>query len=454
MNTASEITIGLLQFAPQLGDIQTNINKIDDLLVNGAYANLWVLPELASSGYNFSSREEALKTSEELSQSSFAQYLTKKAQKLRAWFVAGINEREGDKLYNSSVLVGPDGVACVYRKLHLFNREKLFFEPGNLGLPVFKTPFGKLGMLVCFDWMFPETWRLLALKGAQIICHPSNLVLPFCQNAVPGYALTNRIFIATANRTGKEHNLEFTGQSVLVNPKGEYLIKTGKNEETTSICNINLTEALDKRMTSMNEAFNDRREDIYSLNELPTNFNLRAEKKKLRKEIRQLKKNYSEEDLKVIGHKIISQLEKLPQFQEAQRIFIYWSLPDEVPTHEFIEKWRREKQFILPRVVGDHLELREYTGVEALKRGDSYNIKEPTGPVVTDFENIDLAVIPGLAFSEKGDRLGRGGGYYDRTLPFLTEAFKTGIAFPFQVIPDIPTDQNDIKLDLIVTVVS
>lgn len=451
MKQETATKIGILQFAPQLGDIDANMNKIDNLLQKSAEANIWVLPELASSGYNFSSRDEAMRYSEEVQNSRFIDFLAEKARQYNSWFVAGINERDGSLLYNSAVLVSPDGLEGLYRKLHLFNREKLFFEPGNTGLPIFKTPFGIIGILICFDWMYPEVWRMISLKGVQLICHPSNLVLPWCQTAIPGYALTNRVFIATTNRIGKERDLEFTGQSVLVSPEGEYLIQAEKNQEQAVIYTVDLKEAENKKMTPFNDAFADRREDFYKLSINENNSNLKREKKILRKRIKKNKLQYNEDELKTIGQKAMLQLEEMPQFQEAKTIFIYWSLPDEVPTHELIEKYRRKKRFILPRVVGDHLELREYTGIESLEQGTSFNIQEPTGPVFTEFNAIDLAVIPGVAFTPTGERVGRGGGYYDRTLPLLEKAFKVGVAFPFQMVPLVPCSSHDIKLDYVIS---
>jgi len=450
MTTTSRLTTGILQFAPELGNIDGNIQKIDGILAQSPPAQLWVLPELASSGYNFASAEQAMASSEPLHQSKFVDYLIQKAKSLDAMFVAGINERECNKRYNSAVLVTPEGLIGTYRKLHLFNREKEFFLPGNKGLPVFETPYGKIGMLICFDWMFPEAWRILALKGAQLICHPSNLVLPYCQTAMPGYALTNRIFIATTNRVGHEGDMEFTGQSLLVSPEGEHLLKGSKNGEEAMTCTIDLSKAHNKQMTPFNHAFEDRREDVYTLIRAHGSQGIMKEKKKLRNKIKTLKQEYSEEELKQIGQKAIEELEYLPQFQQAETIFIYWSLPDEVSTHEFIEKWQDKKRFILPRIVGDHLELREYSGTESLITGEAYGIMEPSGPVFSDFDQIDLAIIPGLAFTEEGNRMGRGGGFYDRTLPFLCNATKVGITFPFQIMPYIPCDEHDVLLDIIV----
>ncbi len=451
MTNSSTLRIGLLQFAPKLGDIRANTDKIENLLEESQPANLWVLPELASSGYNFSSLAEAEATSEPLNQSKYIDFLISKAQTLDTWFISGFNERENHRLYNSSVLIGPKGIMGIYRKIHLFNREKLFFHPGNKGLPVFDTPYGKTGMLICFDWMFPEVWRLMALKGAQIICHPSNLVLPFCQTAIPGYALTNKIFVATTNRVGKEGDLEFTGQSVLVNPRGEYLLKGSRKNEDVMTVKIDLAEANDKQVTPLNHAFDDRHEEIYSLHEKPGDTSLMNEKKNLRREIKELKQQYTPDQLKETGINVMNEFEKHPRFISAKTIFLYWSLPDEVPTHEFIEKWSKEKKILLPRVVGDHLELREYASIESLETGTSYGIQEPTGPVFTDFENVDLVVTPGLAFSAQGARLGRGGGYYDRTLPFLSNAYKVGVGFSFQILKYVPYGELDIMLDEVVS---
>lgn len=440
----------MLQFSPVPGDIEANIKKIDGLLESNPHSDIMVLPELASSGYNFKSREEAINSSEPINESHYVDFLIQKAKALNTWFVSGINEREDDKLYNSAVLVSPNGVEGTYRKIHLFNREKLFFEPGNTGLPIFETPFGLVGILICFDWMFPELWRALALKGAQIICHPSNLVLPFCQTAIPGYALTNRIFIATANRVGTERDLTFTGQSVLVNPNGEYLLRGDHQNEEILSADIEPELAEDKQMTPLNDAFEDRRTDFYTVDTREDHVTMKREKKILRRKIQKRKQQYNEDQLKTIGQDAMAQLEKTPEFKAAKTIFIYWSLPDEVPTHELIEKYRKEKRFILPRVVGDYLELREFTGIESLEQGNSFGIQEPTGIIFSDLYSIDLVVVPGLAFTRNGHRLGRGGGYYDRTLPYLENAAKIGVAFPFQMVARVPLDTHDIPLDKVI----
>ena len=132
---------------------------------------------------------EARNLSEEIGKGPFSIFLEEQCKKHNMHIVSGINERVENRLYNSSVLVGPTGITGTYRKLHLFKNEKDFFTPGDLGLPIFRMGSLCIGMLICFDWIFPEAWRVLSLKGADIICHPSNLVLPgFAQQAVPVHA--------------------------------------------------------------------------------------------------------------------------------------------------------------------------------------------------------------------------------------------------------------------------
>jgi len=255
--------IGYLQYAPVFGDIETNLGRMDSLLGDCGEADLLVLPELASTGYRFDSREEALSLSQ-ADDGEYVQFLTEQCTSHDFYLVAGFNEREGDSLYNSSVLVGPAGVIGKFRKLHLFMDEKDIFEPGDLGLPVFDIGYCKLGMLVCFDWVFPEVWRILALAGADIICHPSNLVLPYAQQAVPVHTMVNRIYAVTCNRVGKEKDLTFTGQSVIANPKGEVLSRAPTDKEAISIVDIDIEAARDKSITARNDVFADRRTDLYT----------------------------------------------------------------------------------------------------------------------------------------------------------------------------------------------
>jgi predicted amidohydrolase len=258
--------IGFVQFAPVFGNVDATLERLSPLLDRAGEAELLVLPELANSGYAFRSLEEARKGAEEIGKGPFSTFLKERCRDRGTYIVAGINERAGDRLYNSSVLVGPDGVQGSYRKLHLFKDEKDFFSPGDLGLPVFQIGAFCIGMLICFDWIFPEVWRILALQGADIIAHPANLVLPgLAQRAVPVHALTNRIFAVTANRIGTERGLTFTGGSLVADLTGAVLVEGTASKDHVGIVDIREDLARDKRVTDRNDIFQDRRPDQYTL---------------------------------------------------------------------------------------------------------------------------------------------------------------------------------------------
>lgn len=148
--------------------------------------------------------------------------------------------------------------------------------------------------------------------------------------------------------------------------------------------------------------------------------------------------------------KILAALEAHPAFRAANTVLLYHSLADEVDTHAFIGKWSGEKRILLPVVAGDELELRIYTGTDDMAKG-SYGIEEPTGEVFSDYAAIDFIVVPGVAFDSKGNRLGRGKGYYDRLLPHIPSAYKAGICFPFQLVEEVPAEAFDIRMDTIIT---
>ena len=133
----------------------------------------------------------------------------------------------------------------------------------------------------------------------------------------------------------------------------------------------------------------------------------------------------------------------------AKTVLLYHSLGDEVNTHQFIEEWCTKKLLLLPVVVGNDLELRCYRGAYELKMG-TFGIAEPTGPLFTDYAKINFVAVPGMAFDKNGNRLGRGKGYYDRLLPKLTRAYKAGICFPYQLVDEVPVEQNDIPMNTVI----
>ena len=263
--------IGYLQFRPEFGKVKENIKRIENFISDKEF-DLLVLPELVNTGYLFTSRQELEEYSEEAGNGEFSKMLMRICSENNCQIVAGFCEKADDKFYNSSMLVYPDKTFRLYRKIHLFYEEKFFFEPGNIKFEVHEISVKnsgkvKVGMMICFDWVIPEAARTLALKGAQIICHPSNLVMQYCQKAMYARAVENHVFIITTNRTGKDENngksVTFTGNSIILNPKGDYLAEADKEKEELKIIEINPFDALDKMINPYNNVITDRREEFY-----------------------------------------------------------------------------------------------------------------------------------------------------------------------------------------------
>lgn len=147
---------------------------------------------------------------------------------------------------------------------------------------------------------------------------------------------------------------------------------------------------------------------------------------------------------------IMDSIESQPGFRDASTVMMYWSIRGEVFTHDFIRKWAGKKRIVLPSVDGDTMNLKIFNGEEHLIDGDLYRIPEPDGPLFFDQESIDLIIVPGIAFDRKNNRMGRGKAYYDRFLVTI-KAKKTGVCFRFQMFDDIPADENDIRMDMVIT---
>jgi len=259
--------VSVLQYEPRLLEPQANLQQLLSML-SELETDLVVLPELALSGYVFASRDEVEEVSESIPDGACFQALRELSENRDFSLVYGFAEKTGDRYYNSSALLNPDGSYHVYRKTHLFNREKLFFTPGDTGFQVFPAKMNvPVGMMICFDWQFPEAARTLALRGARIICHPSNLVLPWCQQAMITRSLENRVFSITSNRVGTERNgdLEetFTGASQILSTKGEILVRMQTIGSGISTCEIDPDLAAIKTVTERNDAFADRRPEFY-----------------------------------------------------------------------------------------------------------------------------------------------------------------------------------------------
>ena len=262
--------IAVYQNNPQFGETEKNIEQAIKKM-DAVKAELFVLPELFSTGYQFISDEEIKSLSEEIPEGHTCQALTQYAKSKNMYIVFGMAERDGNLFYNSAVLAGPEGIIGKYRKTHLFYEEKLFFSPGDTGFNVFDIGTAKLGIMICYDWWFPEAARSLALSGADIICHPANLVLTGCHRTMTVRSLENAVYSITANRIGEEErggkdSLKFTGKSQIVDPAGQILTSLERDKEGVAVVDINVTKARDKAITSMNDRFNDRRPDLYRVN--------------------------------------------------------------------------------------------------------------------------------------------------------------------------------------------
>ncbi len=267
--------VGIVQIDSAFGEIQKNVEKALSHMASHA-ADLWVLPELFNTGYQFISKEEAAKLAEAVPEGPTTQALIREAKRAKTHIVAGIAERSGRKIYNASVLVGPKGFIAVYRKLHLFYEEKRWFTPGNLPFKIenisYPSPKGgrmtaRIGMMICFDWIFPESARSLALLGADILCHPSNLVLTHCPDAMVTRCLENRVFALTANRVGTEtrgkEKLTYIGKSQITSPRGQVLYRAAEKKEAVWVQEIDPKEARNKQINAYNNLLTDRKTRFY-----------------------------------------------------------------------------------------------------------------------------------------------------------------------------------------------
>lgn len=173
-----------------------------------------------------------------------------------------------------------------------------------------------------------------------------------------------------------------------------------------------------------------------------------SEKSLIRQNIWYKKQHISEKEKEIEAEEVFEKIESLPEFQAANAVLVYWSLPDELPTHNFIIKWSKKKQMLLPVVKEDEMLIKPFSTKDELTQG-SLGIWEPS--VQKEYINkIDLVIVPGVAFDKNKSRLGRGKGYYDKY--FVNRHIKKiGICFDFQLIEKVPTDTYDIKMDKIIT---
>lgn len=270
------VTIACIQFEPIIGAVEENLAAIEARVRTAAAqgARLIVLPELADSGYVFDSSEELAALAQPIPEGRSARKLCALAQELGVYLVAGLAEAANEAFYNAAIFCGPEGYIGTYRKLHLWNRENLFFAKGNLGLPVFDTPLGRIGIAICYDGWFPETFRQLAMQGAEVVCVPTNWV-PMPDQPAEAEAMSNilhkaaahsnGIFIACADRVGTERGQPFIGQSLIIDATGWPLAgpasRTGEEILYATIMPKAVPQK--RKLNAFNDIFGDRRRDVY-----------------------------------------------------------------------------------------------------------------------------------------------------------------------------------------------
>jgi predicted amidohydrolase len=240
--------VALVQMFPNFLEKEENFLKMKHFYEK-ADSDLVLFPELILSGYNFNNQSEAMKCAID-EKDRIIDYFMEETLKRNNAIVFGAAVKRKGKLYNSQIFISGEKIT-VYDKVNLFNRENLFFEPGNeIRIVTFKGY--KLGMSVCFDWFHPEFFRSIAKKGADLIMHSANLVMPYCQNANITRSLENRIFIATSNRIGKERDLYFTGMSQITDPFGNVVLKLGEEIEGVFEVELDLEVSRNKKLNDFN----------------------------------------------------------------------------------------------------------------------------------------------------------------------------------------------------------
>ena len=274
--TVGSVRVACCQIAPQVGAKAANLRKTAEFIERAASqgANIIVLPELCSSGYVFDTRAEAMALADEYDDGETTTLWANLAKRLGVYIVGGFAERSGLTLYNAAAVLGPLGRVGLFRKVHLWGDENLFFTPGDLGFPVFATEFGTIGVAICYDGWFPETYRTCALKGAELICVPTNWV------PIPGQdpsreamaniltmasAHTNSMYIAAADRVGTERGQLFIGQSLITSYTGWPLSgPASATEEAILIADLDLGAAKRaRRWNDFNQVLRDRRAEAY-----------------------------------------------------------------------------------------------------------------------------------------------------------------------------------------------
>jgi predicted amidohydrolase len=260
--------LSIIQFEPHFAENENNFEFIKKSIENDG-SDIICFPELATSGYFFKD-ENQLKDLAIEADSDEIRELQAMSSDLKKIIVLGFPEIDGNEIYNSAAVLMPEKKqSSVYRKTHLFYKERNIFSEGNTG---FFTVYSEeldinIGLMICYDWRFPEAARTLALQGADLILCPSNLVTGAWDSVMSARALENKVYIGVANRTGKEkqgrEELVFNGSSAIYDYNGKHLTSAGSENEINISCEIFPEKTRDKSFNKINDIFEDRRPDFY-----------------------------------------------------------------------------------------------------------------------------------------------------------------------------------------------
>lgn len=249
--------IGFCQFNVVYKNIEANLNSVKEM-INDSGADLIVLPELCFSGYYFRSKEDLYDYSDETIQKNIIIELQETARNNDVFIVAGIAEQEGFYLYNSAIVIGPEGFIGRHRKVNLTVNEKIF-DRGNR-FDVITIGNVKIGIVICFDSWFPESYRLLSLQGAQIICCPANFGGTLTPDILKVRSIENKVYTVLANRTGSEmignEKEHFRGESQIIDYNGNILAKAGK-EDCIKLLEIDPDESIRKNNIICDDMFSE-----------------------------------------------------------------------------------------------------------------------------------------------------------------------------------------------------
>ncbi|RMF93211.1 MAG: hydratase [Candidatus Schekmanbacteria bacterium] len=271
----SLVKVAAIQMEPEIANREKNVNEslrlIKEAVKKGV--KLAILPELCNTGYIYNSRQEAFACAEPVPDGPTSKAWMKAAKDGDIYICAGITEREENRLYNTVAVFGPEGFLGRYRKTHLWNEEKMWFTPGDVGYPVFELPFGKIGCRICYDGWFPEITRIYMAQGVDIVCDSTNWVIvpgiqtpekPAAAYTAQALSLMSSMYTICADRIGVERGCTYLGNSCIIDPAGNFVAGPASfDKPEVVVAEINVMAARYKHWSEFNNPLTDRRTDLY-----------------------------------------------------------------------------------------------------------------------------------------------------------------------------------------------